>query len=797
MLATILRLALRGIRRTRADVLITFVGMAIGLTAALMMALLTRDIMTYSRDIPLHGRTYMVTGTVITPGQAPAQMWMTPAPLAGLMAAGMPDVEVVTRFIGNPQIIRRGDIAFREVVIWADPTLFQVLPLPVVAGDPATALATTDGVVLTRSLARKLFSQDAPLDQTVDMGGQSFLVMAVVEDSPARGALHDGSAFASGLNAKSSLTAAAGDTRMNPAGFNPVFTHFRLKAGASAAAADRALNELLARHRQADDVGQMKLRGVALNDIPLDPELSPRSRALMAMMLVITTMTLIVPCINFVALATARAGQRAMEIGIAKLSGARRRHLITQFLLETTLLVAVAMVVAMSFTELALGPANRILHTEMALELAAPDVIAIILGLVLAVGMLAGAYPAFVLSSYRPGAILRGAGGGGDRSSRIRQALVVGQFMLLIALLSVTLVVHRQEVMLTHARLPYDPSNIVVLQGTCPAALRDRLAAADGVRSMACADRESLSPQGGASYKATLPDGSTVALGGVNADAAFLSLFHIEPLAGRLFDPARAQEAGTPQPGNTVIVNETAAHTLGWGRAEEIVGQTLNLSLYGYESRLEVVGVVPDFSLGDLEGKIPPLLFRVRGRENDTTNDGLIYVKLKDSGATTLAAVDAAWRALNPGVPVQRFFFDDHVAMLTLIIRLEAQIFILFSAVNVLMACAGIYGLSAFTAERRTKEIGVRKVYGASVADIVRLLLWQFAKPVLLAGVLVWIPTYWGLRQWLDSFATHVDVGPFTLLAPTALALAIAGLTVAGQSMRVAKAKPIRALRYE
>lgn len=454
------------------------------------------------------------------------------------------------------------------------------------------------------------------------------------------------------------------------------------------------------------------------------------------------------------------------------------------------------MVIAVSFTELALPTVNRVLNTYMALDLGAPDVIAIIVGLVLAVGVLAGAYPAFVLSSYRPGAVLKGVGGTTDTTSRIRQGLVVGQFMLLIALLSVTLVVYRQQVLLTRGHLSYDPSNVAVMTGTCPPALRDGLAGTGGVTGVSCTGVETLNVQG-LGYKAALSDGGTVAISGQRVDAAFLPLFHIQALAGRLFDPARASDQGAGA-GNTVILNETAVHALGWSRPEEAVGRTVRLSFQDDQAPVEVIGVVPDFTMGSVEERIPATAFRLRGRAIDAAEDSLIYLKLAGGApAATLAAVDEVRRRTNPGQPTDRFFFDDHLAMLTLLIRLETQIFTLFSVVNLLMACAGIYGLSAFTAERRTKEIGVRKVYGASVPDIVRLLLWQFAKPVLLAGVLVWIPTYLGLRHWLDSFANHVEIGPFSLLAPIAVALVIAGLTVGGQSIRVARAKPIRALRYE
>ncbi|MBB6250581.1 ABC transporter permease [Nitrospirillum iridis] len=797
MMITILRQAAKGVRRTRSDVLLTFAGMIVGLTASLLMALLVRDQVTYGHAFPHHERTYLLSGTLSAPGEALTPLWSTPARFAELMPTEIPGVEAVARLNeSGMEILRREDAAFREMIAWADPSLFEVLPVPVVAGDPVAALTAPDGLVLTQSLATKLLRPGPPLGQVVRMRGLTFRVMAVLADQLQHGPLRDFAAFFPNGSALSPLRQGDDANRVStatPSTFQQVYTYFRMRAGISTPATDAALAAFLTRQMPADDRARVTLRALRVDRIQLDPELNGNRRAQLFVMLAIASLTLAIPCINFVTLATARASRRRIEVGIAKMGGAHQHHLTAQFVLESILLVGLAMVAAISLTELVLPAVNGTLGIRMTLDLTAPDVMAIILGLVLVVGVLAGLYPALVLAAHRPAAVLKGGGATVDHSTAIRQGLVVGQFMLLIPLLSVTLAVHRQQDLLTHARLSYDPSQVVVVEGVCRPGIRDRLAAVPGVRTASCAGMETLMPEG-VPIVASAPGGVEKTISTMRVDASFLLLFGIPPLAGRLFDAEHSRETA-----DTILLNETAARGLGWSRPETAVGQTIRVSVAGESgSPAQVVGIIPDFSMGSLEDKVPPMLFQIRGAQLEAQESGLIYLKLAGGDPhAALAGIDAALRADDPGIPVSRFFFDEHLAMLTRVIRTETQIFTLFSVVNLLMACAGIYGLSAFTAERRTKEIGVRKVYGASVTDIVRLLLWQFAKPVLLAGMLVWIPTYLGLRRWLEGFATHVEVGPLSLLAATALALVIAGLTVAGQSMWVARAKPIRALRYE
>ncbi|MDZ5650730.1 ABC transporter permease [Nitrospirillum sp. BR 11828] len=344
-------------------------------------------------------------------------------------------------------------------------------------------------------------------------------------------------------------------------------------------------------------------------------------------------------------------------------------------------------------------------------------------------------------------------------------------------------VTYRQQQLLTRDSVSYDTADILILDGSCPESIRMGLQHLDGVKGVGCTGMESLE-RSRPLVTATLDNSHAVRLNRVAADPGFLPVFHLPALAGQLPDPKRPSTVR-----HKVVINETAARALGNDQPDDALGQALHLP--GVDGDVQVATVVPDFPMGSLQDKIAPTFF-----VSDSGGYELMYVKLAPGDRTrTLAAIDTLWHRMGELSPSGRYFFDDHLNSLTSLIRHETQMITLFSLINLGMACAGIYGLSAVTAERRTKEIGVRKVYGASLADILRLLLWQFTKPVLLASALAWLPAYLFLRHWLASFAYHVDIGPWTFLGPTALAIAAA--TVAGQTILVARARPVLALRYE
>ncbi|WP_044563346.1 ABC transporter permease [Azospirillum sp. B4] len=797
--------AFRALRQVKPDIVISLAGLVVGLTATLLMALLIRDQMSYDTFLPGYQQLYFVDSVLPPQNGAPKDgptregpaetgpvtRWRTPADLAATLKAEVPEVEAATRLVDDSHKIRYGGTAFREFISWADPSLADVLPLPVVEGDLRASLADPKGVALTEGMARKLFGREPALGKRVDIDGQEFMrVRAILKDLPYRSHLRELMVLVSATSPLSPLNAAqakrdAQDADETAPASRPashmagdVFTYVRLRAGASPATAQAQLDTLA-----SQNWGTPQL--VPMTGLQLHPGLNPDRLNRMYMIAGIALLTLLIPCINFINMATARATRRAVEVGVRKMGGARRRDLVVQFLVETLILVCMAMIIALSLTELAIPQVNRFLDARLSLDAASPEVVAIIAGLAVAVTGLAGFYPALVLAAHRPVAILKGTAPVVDRSARVRQVLVMGQFMLLVMLLVGASVTYRQQRLLTRDRVSYDTADILLLDAGCPESVRMGLLHTDGVKGVGCAGMESLE-RNRPLVTATLDDGQAVRLGRVAADPGFLPVFRLPALAGHLPD---AKMPSTVR--HRVVINEAASRALGNDTPEDALGQRLHLP--GADGDVQVAAVVPDFPMGSLQDKITPTVFI-----SDPGHYGVIYVKLAPGNRTqTLAAAEAVWRRSGELVPMERYFFDDHLNSLTAVIRRETQMITLFSLINLGMACAGIYGLSAVTAERRTKEIGVRKVYGASLADILRLLLWQFAKPVLVASALAWGPAYLFLSHWLNGFAYHVDIGLWTFLGPTAMALIIAAATVTGQTVLVARARPVLALRYE
>ncbi|MDG3438937.1 ABC transporter permease [Nitrospirillum amazonense] len=795
--------AMRSLRQVKADIVISLAGLVVGLTASLLMALLIRDQMAYDTFLPDHAQLYLVDSVLapVDEDQEPGPLvrWRTPPDLAATLVAEAPEVEAAARLLDDARKVRHGGAAFREFVTWVDPAFADIMRLPAVEGDLKESLADPGAVALTQTMARKLFGPESPLGKRIELDERTTLrVRAVLKDLPFRSHMREVMILASAASPYSPFSAPQsridgsrtdGDqTAARTTG--DVYTYVRLRDGADPVAAQRTLDELAARHWGAGHAGGQSPQLVPMTSLQLHAGLNPDRLNRMYMIGGIALLTLLIPCINFINMATARATRRAVEVGVRKMGGARRRDLVIQFMLETLILVGIAMVIALSLTELAIPPANRFLDARLSLDAASPEVAAIVAGLGAGVTLLAGFYPALVLAAHRPVAILKGGGPGTaapvvDRTARVRQVLMMGQFMLLVMLLVGASVTYRQQQLLTRDRVSYDTADILILDANCPESIRVGLQHIDGVKGVGCTGMESLE-RSRPLVTATLNNGHAVRLNRVAADPGFLPVFHLPALAGQLPDPKRPSTVR-----HKVVINETASRALDNDTPEDAIGQALHLP--GVDGDVQVAAVVPDFPMGSLQDKIAPTFF-----VSDPGGYELMYVKLSPGDRTrTLAAIDALWRRMGELSPSDRYFFDDHLNSLTSLIRHETQMITLFSLINLGMACAGIYGLSAVTAERRTKEIGVRKVYGASLADILRLLLWQFAKPVLVASALAWLPAYLFLHRWLAGFAYHVDIGPWTFLGPTALALAIAAATVAGQTILIARARPVLALRYE
>lgn len=812
MFSNYLSAALRNLLRSRLYAAINIAGLAVGFAAALLIALFIRDELSFEHWMPGFEQTYIVRSEYEGPMGSLA-FDRSEVRMAEWLRSDFSSIESAARLsktpIAEPPIagIRHGDVEGNERFYWADPNIFAVLPLPAIAGDLSTALERPDGLVLTRRMGRKYFGRDDPIGETIELDRQhSMTVTAVLADLPSDTHLNF-DFLASGKAAFSDLTRLDGLPPLR--GGMQAFTYFRLKPGADIAQVRNAMPEFLERHgvtasiKPATDTGAkitfplFPIADIHLSKGMLNFLMKPRGNPTTVYALgAVGFLLILVAGINFVSLMTARAARRAVEVGIRKVSGAMRRQLALQFIGESVIYVSIGLALATGLVAALLPGFNAYLQRDsIALDLWRDGLLAL-LGAALVIGVLAGIYPAVVLPSFHPAAVLKGGAIKNVGSAAVRRGLVVLQFALLIGLLLASLIVFRQTSFAFNEGMRLDSSETLLVRTTCAAPFKERVRQLQGVRAAACSSAMALNYE---RQVADIPraDGTAVPLDLAVVDFGFFELYGVSPAAGRLFSRDQGLDSGDSP--SSMIINETAARKFGFASNQAAIGQSIELSAGMarntplHAGAYQIVGVVPDVSVDAVHEQINPAAYFTSPRGHQFLN-----IKLRGENIPeTLAAIDQAWARTGEPRAITRTFLDQRVQELYLDITRQSQLFRLFSGIAVFIAGLGLFGLSAFTAETRTKEIGIRKAMGAGRTNILKLLLWEFSKPVLWANLIAWPVGYWTMRRWLEGFAYHIDLTPGMFVAASALALVIALLTVASHAALVARAQPATALRYE
>ncbi|HEY5412199.1 MAG TPA: FtsX-like permease family protein, partial [Caulobacteraceae bacterium] len=519
---------------------------------------------------------------------------------------------------------------------------------------------------------------------------------------------------------------------------------------------------------------------------------------------------IVIAAINFVTLMTARATRRAVEVGVRKAVGARRRDLIAQFMGEAMVHVLIATVIGVSLAELLLPYANALVQRSIRFDyLADPRLLAAIAGAALATALLAGAYPALVISSFRPALALKGGVGQKAGAAAVRQVLVVVQFAILIGLIVMTATVYRQTSFALTDAVRLDTDQILRVNAPCESAMKHQVAALPGVRQVACASQVAVA--GGEEHNnAALAGHPPLSVSMAAVDAGFFEMHGLKPLAGRFFDPDRGQDMVLERSGEgpanqpTIVLNQTAARMLGFRTPQNAVGKTISWSRWSAAwtagsarppaaAPSEVIGVVPDFTLRSIRRAVEPEIYFV-----DPADSRFMVVKLDGRRIPeAVKAIGRAWRATGHDRPLPQEFENQAVQDLYRDVITQEIAIGICSGLAIVIACLGLFALAAFTTERRTKEIGIRKAMGAGAFDVMRLLLWQFTKPVLWANLIAWPLAFWAMDHWLHGFAYRVDLPARLFLAASAAAVLIAWATVSIHAWLVARGKPALALRYE
>ena len=769
---------------------ITIVGLVIGIAGAILMALVARVPLTYNHIVPGHERTYLAVSIVRSPEMAPDYQQASPGGAAALIEANVPEVEAAARLMEAEVELRRGGAAQRETIYWADPDYFDLVRLPALSGDLASALRSGHGLVMTEAMARKHFGRADALGETIEVAGQPMVLRAVIADLPAGGTDLAAGIFASGLAALSGLSLMKAD---EPGAFSiDVRTYLRLRAGASARKAGDAIQSAIAGLVPPPVRNAYRLEPVRIDQLALHEGFHPGARERLLIGSLVAALVLLIATANFVNLSVALAGRRRREIGVRKANGAGRRHIAGQFLAEAVLTVSVATVLALAAAEWLLPAVNGFLETQARLDYAAdPALLLWLLSGAALLGLAAGAYPAFLLSSLPPVATLRDGGAAAAGGGRVRSALVTAQFAILIGLIIATSVVHQQRVFAMREALRMDIDQVLTVTARCPPAFVAEAAKLPGVRSVSCSSEALLS---GNTFAFIDWRGGRVSADIVSVFPSIFALYGVRPVAGTVATiPPGGEEAVS-----RVVINEAAVRAFGFASPSIALGQALAIPTNspGDEAGAQVVAVVPDFAFHSVETAIEPTLY-VPGPPAEW-NGGLVSIKLAGRDVPeTLSRIDRLWRATGNEGPIQRAFVSEHIERLYLSLERNAQLFAVFSGLAVFLACLGLVGLSLSAAQRRTKEIGIRKALGASTRQILALLLWQLSRPVLLANLIAWPVAWWLMRRWLNGFAERIPLQPWLFPAAGLIALALALLSVGTLAYLVARQKPVHALRYE
>lgn len=800
---------------------ITLLGLAVGVASCIMISLYVRYELSFEDQFAKADRIYRISRgynpTEGVPARVPAS---NNAPVAPALLQDFPQVEKTTRVYGGRSLLEHEDKAFFESGFrFADASFFEIFDFEWLAGDPAVELRNPDWIVLTGSLARKYFGNTDPRGQTVTWENQIPLrVAGVIRDVPDNTHLD--------FDAVASLDALAG--RIGPrflSAWNSstdFHTYFLLKQGADVEAVRSGMPAFLDRHAgenasKRSDMAIMSIADIHLRSQRDEEWKPPGNRSTIYGFTAIALLILFIACVNFVNLATASASSRATEVGVRKSLGATRPGLIAQFLAEAILTVAVATFLAMCIVELLMPAFSAFVGADLRVEYLGPRGIALALvGAVLLVGVLAGSYPAFYLSAFEPARVLKGDVTGGTAGAALSRVLVMLQFSIAIALIVGAVIVFQQMRFARNIDLGFNKDQIVILSGSGSGglgtqwnAIKERLLTQSGVQSVTASHYPPFSFNDNRLRVRTKGSGTPTRIQYMAVDHDFFDTYEIDIVAGRAFSRDFPSDV-TVMPGrdkpvspSAFVLNEAAARQLGLSATEAAGGSVfLDIGLDDtFAMRLEgpVLGVARDTYFESVEVALRPmiyLLYTAPSGGGQPLNFGAIRVSAQNLPAT-LAHIDATWHTFMPEYPVNRHFLSRDFEALYQSVDRQATLVTVFSALAIVVACVGLFGLASLTTEQRTKEIGVRKALGGSVTDIVRLFCREFGSLVVAANVVAWPVAYLLVRRWLDHFVYRIDVNPLVFVVSAAFTLVLALVTVGLVAARAANADPVHALRHE
>ncbi|MDQ3845799.1 MAG: ABC transporter permease [Bacteroidota bacterium] len=809
MFVNYFKIAFRNLWKNKGYSAINIFGLAVGLATCLLITLYILDELSYDKYNVNADRIYRVDADLKFGGDL-QKLAVAPDPLAFTVVREYPQVENAVRFRNyGSSVIKKGNQNIKEErIIFTDSTLFDVFTLPMLAGNPKKALAEPNTVVITESIAKKYFGTTNVLGQTLLFDNKdNYKITGIIKDVPENS--HFNFDF---------FVALAGVKEANQniwVSFN-FNTYLLFKDGVNAKAFEKKFEELLSKYifPQAQQIMQISpedfersgnyihfsltpLTAIHLHSDRI-AELGPNSDIQVVYIFsAIAVFILLIACVNFMNLSTARSSNRAKEVGVRKVLGTHRKNLISQFLTESVLMSLIALVFAILFALLLLPFLNELAAKKLSLSVFEhPMMLPLLLLFVLVVGLLAGSYPAFYLSAFQPIEVLKGKLAGGFKRSYLRSSLVVFQFFISIALIIATIVIHAQLTFIQNKKLGFNKEQVLVVRD---AYVLDKSAeifknevlkypevvsgTVSGYLPVAPSsrDNESLFPEG------QMQNEKAVSAQFWRVDYDYVKTLGMQIVQGRDFSKDFLTDS------SAIIINETAAQLFGFGK--NAIGRKIT-ELTDFNSKTTkdytVIGVIKNFNFESLRQNIGALCMKLG------QSTGAISFRLKSDNLTqALAHVQTTWKRLAPNEPFSYSFLNEDFDRMYRSEQRAGQIFISFAVLAILIACLGLFGLATYAAEQRTKEIGIRKVLGASVSNIVNMLSKDFLKLVFIASVIAFPVAWWGMHQWLQDFAYRIHISWWVFVVAALVAFVIALVTVSFQAVKAALTNPVKNLRTE
>lgn len=808
MIKNYLKTAIRTLQKNKGFTAINILGLALGIATCLLIVFYVVDELSYDKFNQRAGRIYRINNDIKFGGNERSYA-SSPAPLYNILVKNYPSVEKVVRLrTRGPFNVKKGSQNIPEYgFIFADSTLFDVFTLPMVAGEPKTALTEPNCVVISEKVAKRYFNSTQIVGKTLTFNDSLlYKVTGVIKDMPEQSHFRYDFFLSMSTNPESREDAWFSNN------FN---TYVLLKEGADPAALQAAFPQLLRKYAgpQLESILHLnfndfeaagnfyKLNLIALTDIHLRSNTISDLRAngniqYVQIFSYAAIFILLIACVNFMNLSTARSSNRAREVGVRKVLGSPRKYLIAQFLSESVIITSIAAIIAIAAAALLLPLFNQMSGKELAITPAVLSwLIPSVLVSVLVIGCLAGWYPALYLSGFQPIQVLKGKLSTGFKSGWLRSSLVVFQFFISIVLIIATLVIYNQLKYIQQKDLGYSREQVVIVQhlndlGGKSEVFKQSVKQLAGIKGVTMSGFLPTAYYRNSStlfLTPTLDQTKAVATQTWQVDEDYISTLGIKLVKGRNFSK------DMPTDSSALIINESAAKLM---NVKDPIGLTAYLpqdNLVKVVKSYHIIGVIKDFNFSSLKDNITPVIL---GLGND---NGALCVKASTANMKTLLAqMKDEWKKVSPNTQFDYSFMDDDFDAAYRTEQRMGSIFIAFTTLAIIIAGLGLFGLAAYAAEQRTKEIGIRKVMGASVSLIVAMLSKDFIKLVVMAIIIATPLAWYAMQKWfLQSYAYRQDVQWWVLVLAAGLALVIAFVTISLQSLKAALANPIKSLRSE